>query len=142
MSDPHQITNEKVIEEVIRITTWRNIRRYNLLAGIAFVIVDLAITLSVVVIVAHNTSISDTRHSREACKNTAALAAIQRTSVQEQAKSTANLQKQGIDFGLSPEQFDKLVQRQKRQDAIYLDALDRLVGADCENLTPTEIHGL
>lgn len=128
-----------VIDEVIKITTWKNIRRYIILGGIGFVILDLIITLTVVILIAIDTRASDKQHATLACSNTATLARIQRTTVQEQAKQTKQLVAAGETFGLTPSEFHKLIVKSKAQQQRYLASLDALAKANCTDLTPPKV---
>lgn len=122
----------RVADEVIRLTTWKNIRRYVILGGLAFVIIDLAITLTVVIILAAHTTASDLAHARQACGNTATLAHIQRVSFRQQTQQTAALVTSGFTFGLTQAQFRKLVALNDQAQQKYLKSLDKLADDNCD----------
>lgn len=129
---------EAAIAEVVKRGTQeeakRAAKRWTLLWGICFVILDLFITLTVVIILAHDTRDKDKDRASKACQNTAALAQIERTNVEAQEKQTADLVKRGNTFGIPKKDFDKLIKESKKQQSEFLDALDELTTADCKNL--------
>ncbi len=133
MTDP-KAPLEPVVDEVIRLTTWQNIRRYVVLGGIGFVILDLIVTLTVVILLAAATREADKDRATKACLNTASLSLVQRQNVEDQRKSTEDLVKSGDTLGLSKERFNELVKKSRAQQSKFLGALDRLAKADCEDI--------
>lgn len=134
MTDREYTELDRVADEVIRLTTWRAIRRYVSLGGIGFIILDLAITLTVVVILAMDTRAADKRHAQIACRNTATIARIEHSTVAEQQRQTKRLAAQGIRFGIPKARFDRLVRRDAEQKRRFLAALDHLAKSNCTTL--------
>lgn len=117
------------VEEAARVTAWKNVRRFVLLGGIGFVALDLIITLTVVILLAFSTRNTD---AQVACRNTAALARIEHTVVQQQGHNTAALLKNGVTFGVSKSRLATLVTRSRAQQNQFLTSLDQLAATNCK----------
>lgn len=131
-AEAHELN--RVVDEVIRVTTWRNIRRFMTLGGLAWVIVDLTVTLIVVLVVAHETRQHDLSRDKDSCRDRITLAKIARTQVKEEAEGTEDLKKSGNTLGLTREKFDELVAKAEARNERYLAALDELATRDCQEL--------
>lgn len=125
------MTEHEVIDEVIRLTTWRQIRRYVILGGLGFVVLDLIITLSVVIALSISTRQDSQDRAQHSCKVSSALAKDQRITVKEAKRSTTDLAKSGNTLGLGRKKFDKLVKQSNAQADARLRRLDRIATQDC-----------